>query len=548
MPIITHRLRALGGALKGRWLRLRSDRKGAVALFLAVAVIPLVGIVGIATDAARGYLVKSRLGQALDAAGLAGGRDIFSAQLGDNIDMYFDANSPPGFMNASVQGPDYSVDESNEFLTVTATATVQTTFMRLFGYDSISVSAETVIKRVTRGMELVLVMDNTGSMRSSGKMDAMKQAATDMMDILYGSRETIDDFWVALVPYAATVNIGSGRTSWLVWEEPYTDTNANGQYDPEEPYTDDNSNGQWDAGEPYTDTNGNSQWDAAEPFDDVYDNDIWDDGYNPDEFLPTTWKGCVEAREAPYDQDDSTPSVQSWQPHLWESTLGVYPDTGDNDWPPVDEANGAQNDGTGPNLGCGPAITPLVAEKSTIVSAIDEMLPWHRGGTMANLGLAWGWRVLSPDWRGMWGGDTPAELPLDYGTALMEKVVVILTDGVNQWYDWPGGLPGQPDQATYPDADYTAYGRLSEGRLGTTNNGDANDEINDRMLAACNAMKAEGIILYTITFKLSNSTTQQLYRDCATDDEHYFNSPTNEDLADAFHQIGEKLSNLLIFQ
>ncbi len=73
-----------------------------------------------------------------------------------------------------------------------------------------------------------------------------------------------------------------------------------------------------------------------------------------------------------------------------------------------------------------------------MLAAIDEMGPWHRGGTMANLGLAWGWRVLSPEWRGLWGGDTPEELPLDYHTPNMHKVIILLTDGNNEWYDWPG--------------------------------------------------------------------------------------------------------------
>ena len=83
--------------------------------------------------------------------------------------------------------------------------------------------------------------------------------------------------------------------------------------------------------------------------------------------------------------------------------MGVYtPSTGDNDWDwaNIDETNDAQNDGLGPNLGCGPSITPLVAAKTTVHDAIDVMQPWHRGGTMANLGLAWGWRVLSPAWQG----------------------------------------------------------------------------------------------------------------------------------------------------
>ncbi len=57
--------------------RLRPDRRGAVAVFLAFAIIPLIGIVGVATDTARAYLVKSRLSSALDAAGLAGGYSFF---------------------------------------------------------------------------------------------------------------------------------------------------------------------------------------------------------------------------------------------------------------------------------------------------------------------------------------------------------------------------------------------------------------------------------------------------------------------------------------
>jgi hypothetical protein len=186
---------------------------------------------------------------------------------------------------------------------------------------------------------------------------------------------------------------------------------------------------------------------------------------------------------------------------------------------------------------------------------------------MANLGLAWGWRTLSPLWRGMWGGDSPPELPLDYTEPSMTKVVILLTDGVNEWYDWPGakwsmdgedrysGLPGdnQYDNNTstdfqddWPGADYTAYGRLNEARLGTTNNGTARNVINNRMLELCEAMKAEDIVLYTITFQLSNTTTQNLFRNCATDNDHYFNSPSNSDLQQAFVTIADALSRLRI--
>jgi len=465
------------------------DRRGAVAVAAAVLIVPLVAFVGLATDAARGFMTKGRLSQAVDAAALAGGRDLDSPDVNADIQRYFTANFPAGFMAAAVAPLQIQPGVDGESLELVATATVPTTFLSVLGVADFTVSARAVVQRAVRGMELVLVMDNTGSMRSGGKIDAMKDAAHALIDLLYGDREVVDDFWVALVPYAATVNIGTSHADWL-------------------------------------------------------------QNYDPAAYAPTVWRGCVEARPAPQDSTDAPPADLAWNPHFWPSTIDDFAAEraagmkGDNDWPPVDEANAAQNEGTGPNLGCGPAITSLVQEKTAVHAAISEMEPWHRGGTMANLGLAWGWRTVSPRWRGQWGGATPADMPLDYEAPLMDKVVILLTDGQNQWYDWPDGLPGKPDAGTYPDADYTAYGRLSEGRLGTTNSGAATTEINTRMLNLCSAMKAEGVIIYTITFQLSNATTKQLYRDCASKPENYFDSPDNETLAANFQAIGVELSNL----
>src|SRR5690606_21837727 len=143
------------------------------------------------------------------------------------------------------------------------------------------------------------------------------------------------------------------------------------------------------------------------------------------------WKGCVEARDQPYEeaQAEALPSVRKWPRFYWPSNKGkVYKNSQgttfqpDNPWPTVIERTD-DNNARGPNLGCRPAITPLQPKKSTVITAINNMGAWNRGGTMGNLGLAWGWRALSPNWRGMWGGATPADLPLDYDTPLMDKVI-----------------------------------------------------------------------------------------------------------------------------
>lgn len=60
------------------------------------------------------------------------------------------------------------------------------------------------------------------------------------------------------------------------------------------------------------------------------------------------------------------------------------------------------------------------------------------------------------------------------------------------------------------------------------------------------AMKREGMVLYTITFQTSNENTRALFRNCATNPTNYFDSPSNEALRQAFKEIGTTLSNLRV--
>jgi len=88
------------------------DRRGSIATFIAVSVVPLVAFAGLAVDTSRGYLMKSRLSYALDAAALAGGRAMYDPVLRDEmIDKFFHANFPDNFMGASVTGPTVLIDD-----------------------------------------------------------------------------------------------------------------------------------------------------------------------------------------------------------------------------------------------------------------------------------------------------------------------------------------------------------------------------------------------------------------------------------------------------
>lgn len=480
--------------------RFHRDEKGSLLPLVAGSVLLLTGAAGLTVDGARAFYVKDVLQKSLDAAGLAAGHAMDVDTMEADALEFFAANIAAAGATATATDMTIVISDDNELITLTASATVEATFMSLFGFDEITVSAATEISRETRGMELVLVMDNTGSMAASNKMETMQEAATNLVEVVFGDDETNTNLWVGVVPYITQVNVGNAHYGWLS-------------------------------------TTGKDRVD--------------------NEYTETEWKGCLEARAAGLDLTDTPPTIEPFEPYFWEDTdpfeglvwrysrrYGWYQDTDtideDNNW--IDDDTGDvtineinhRSSALGPNKGCGPQVTPLVAEKTTILDAIDEMAPWSFGGTAGNYGLVWGWRVLSPQWRGLWDG-SPAQLPLDHDEPFMDKVIVMLTDGKNEFID--------NDYEELGYSDYTSFGRLDD--LGHDNKYDGRDDMDDRFDEICTNVKSDDIIIYTITFgSTPDEDTQAAYSACATNPSFYFHAPTADSLQEAFETIGRQLSNL----
>lgn len=439
--------------------RLGRDTAGATAIFVAVGLVPLIGSVGLAVDASHSYLLKGRIAKSLDTAALAAGRVALDANAADVARRYFDANFE---QSDSIVVTDFSfeLDESEQFVTLTAQAEAPTFFMRIFGQKKINVSARTVVQRATVGMELALVLDNTNSMASNNKFETMRKAAYDLVDSLYKPGEdTVDNLWISVVPFIASVNVGPSHTGWIV--------------------------------------SGDRVHTAPTSFGAPLN----------------AWKGCVRERAYPMDTNDTPPTTTAtrFASYYW-SNSGAYK-------------------GSNRNYACGAPTMGLTASRNSVRAALAKMdLPPPAGGTTSNIGLAWGWRTLSPRWRGLWGGETPANLPLEYGTSQMVKVAVILTDGDNML-----GVEH-----------YSGYGPTTDlGRINYT------AMLNTRLTEVCNQMKAadKNIQIFSIIFGDTPTTTiQNLFRGCATNTKMYYYAPSNTALAAAFRSIGGQLASLRIVE
>lgn len=463
-------------------------RRGVTTLVLAIALPSLLLTSLLAIDIARLQLAQGRLQQATDAAALSAGQDFYSSTLATDIRQVFDANFPSGYLGTAVESFNYTITASgtdSELLTLEVGVRLPSPaamLAELAGLETYHPVASATVERRTKGMELVLVLDVTGSMVSDNKIGALKTAAKGLLDSLYGGRSSVPNLWVGVVPYIAAVNVGTANIGFLQ----ATDR----------------------ARSPAT------------------------------AFSPDKWGGCVLARAAPRDQNDDPPSVEAFKSYLYPDITSSLGSSWSNDWgvgrtPPVKRwieysAGVAYVASYGPNTGCPPTILPLSVEKAKAVAAIDALIPEYRGGTITSEGMAWGWRVLSPRWRGLWSG-APSTLPHDYGTNDVDKVMVVLTDGDNQMLVVNSTSP------------YTAY--ESHKTLGVTSTEAAEKVLNTRTSNVCTNIKSKNITLYTITFGPSPSTdAQNLMRGCASSVSHYFHSPDNATLSTVFRTIGSQLS------
>ncbi len=464
---------------------IRRDAGGAVTTFVAGGMIAMVGVVGLATDAARGYMVKARLGQALDAAALAGGRDIFSPTRDADIQMFFNANFPPGFMGATVAGPTITVTENSQKLTLAASASIDTTFMRVLGIDDMKVSSSTEVTRETTYLDVVLAIDMSGSMTSwsagQTRISAARNAAKSLVGILFVGQETKELLKIGVVPWNGKVNVMRNGVPF----------NPSGTVSSPLPA-------------------------FTNPLTGSVQSQVFFANNSPVPMLsapPADWKGCVFSRYVANAANDDDADV----------AFGALSSaTGDwNAWEPV----GADAEPVSPGVcpmstngsECTPClshgITPLQNSRSAAVAAIDELTS-PEGTTNITQGLSWAWRVVKPE-----APFTEADPNPD---GPRQQAIVLLTDGENF--------------AGVGDGYKTVFGYGSTAR----------DDMNGRLRALAANIKASGVKIYTIQFANSGGPLQSLMKEIASgpDAPYYHYAPDSTTLQTVFQEVANHLSEL----
>ena len=508
------------------------NKRGSVATMFAIALIPLLGATGAAIDYTRIEQVRQKLADALDAGVLAVGSQppMSDAKAFDAVDAW---------VGAHMNGLPYkleSVVQSGEGITGKATSDVEMSLARLLGVNDVVVSVASQVLRTIGKVELVLVLDNTGSMQGT-KIKTLISAANQLVDTLSKATKNPADLRIGLVPFSQTVNVGSQyeAANWI------------------------DAAGQSDAAKNLFLGQKINRFDLFKKLD-------------------ASWGGCIETRPMPYETSEgfNTNDVESLyvpyfapdepgkkgdktynNSYLDDSSiaaivanLGLGPVASNLQWKYLQGdllkyaagkplTGNTQNLGYeyGPNSGC--EIAPLLrltSNTGVVHTAINKMIA--QGNTDIPAGLAWGWNVLSP--KGPFADGEP------YKDSEWTKIVVLMTDGNNE-----NNVGNAKDESFYAGVGY-----MWQGRMGATSGSKSTrTDLRDQRLAAmCAGIKGagkvkaddpDGVVVYTIRVEVKNGSSDVL-KNCASDDEKFYDVQNVNKLVSVFNDIGGSIQKLRI--
>lgn len=226
---------------QGFLTRLLRNEAGNTLAIVAASIIPLLGLVGGGVDMSRAYLSKSRLQQACDAGALAGRRAMadgnWDTEAQNTAKNFFDTNFETGSYGTTNLVRNFT--ENDNTVTGTATVTVPTSIMKMFGNASIPIAVTCVAEMKLPNTDVMFVLDTTGSMATTNsgdsvsRIEALRSAVEDFYETLEAAKGDNTRIRYGFVPYSVNVNVGHLlQRDWMVDDADYQTRVADwtGQY------------------------------------------------------------------------------------------------------------------------------------------------------------------------------------------------------------------------------------------------------------------------------------------------------------------------------
>ena len=511
----------------------RRDARASTVTWFALSLPIVLMFVGAAVDYNNESTYRTQLQAAVDSAAIAAavaqaaGKDpVATAQeyVANNF------NPPPGQTISSSA----TMNMRAMTVSVTASGSVPTYLMKLFGYASLPIDAiASAIVGSNTATEVSIVFDTTYSMSAldTNGLTKLENAKADAVQLVQAimtnqSGQPNPNVRVGLVPFGVYVNIknaaeqsleAAGKTQTQAWAELTTSTTSH------------SNQGTYNVGAynplPWlTNTNTNKTYAS-----------VTTENYTPSTCVPDYWvtETCYNDT-IPYDCSheqytctrghyiSTTTSLESFN-YSWSGCVSTIPNGGD-----LTDTISSSNPVWGiENYACASSLQRLTNNKTSLINQINALTAYD--DTYIGEGLIWGWRVLSPNSPFSDGG------PYHSTT---RKILILMTDGVNT--NEPNPTLLYPQGAASPKFGPGYYANNS------SNSVDGQGDANTRQV--CANIQNAGIIVYTVAFEVTNPTIKSILQRCATSPSAFFDAGNINDLQTAFQAIGNSISAVHLTQ
>jgi hypothetical protein len=511
-----------------KYSHFQSDERGNVAILFALMMLPILGTIGAAVDFGRADRLHTQLqivADAATAAGLGEYRKTGDVNKGQQRLLSFidQGLQKDGMVRAREENANGSnvigarvvyvdgsvIDPATSSVRPVLRTTIDTPFLSFIGTDELDVQVFTkgavASSNIagTKDLEVSLMLDVSGSMNdrtSSGsrKIDDMKTAAKDFLDIVMPNDAAADNRRVGLVPFSDRVNVGayaSSATGYAATAQIQTGTSTTYTLSSTSFSTMSRNN----CGSRVREASAYSNYSSnqARTFcDNNYRIGTTSNYRTPDLVTVNTpimstrfLRTCVTERQGTERYTDAMAASGKY--------VGVYS---------PGSSLSSQYSTSATNNCSIPEIKTLTTDKQSLKDHIDTFTPLS--GTAGHTGTAWSYYMLSPEWNRFWsaGNMDVAE----YNDTNTIKAAVIMTDGEY-------------------NSTWTSTTAIEQAK------------------ALCDSMKAKGITVYTIGFNISSNTTDPARNTliyCASPNKYYFPYDGNA-LKTAFNEIGNSLVTIV---
>jgi len=373
-----------------------TDRSGGIAIMTAVLISVITLAAGYAVNIAQLYNVKTSLRQALDSAVTSTARDITTGIIKTDeargwVELFLHANGDPTLMDGNRLVLDrLTIDSTAKTVEAEAYVDVALYFPLFGGSNERRVRTMAASVYSDKKIEVVMMLDVTGSMKKSGKKDKIgdlkTSAANAVHALLDGQDAKNPRVRVGIVPYASGVNVGA------LAKNVYVEKASGSNLPPV-------------AGSALLKekTGKNTLPDFT-----TYQTIVADNFRKTDD--------CATERKDKDGNADLTAAGPST----------VRKDKNGKDYYALVNRDDRLS-GSGMNACPAAKIIPLTADSGALLDSIGKFEA--NGYTGGAIGVQWAYYMLSPEWRSAIKNASLGEGPADSNGKKLSKVAILMTDG-----------------------------------------------------------------------------------------------------------------------